>query len=142
LTQPRTIGLMIAANSSSVRSLRRLRRHALIVVVIALQAVRLTAGEKLTNRWPVLLTDSLGRKVYPRKSNCRCSCELSRFESLQYTRQVLSGCNSRPHSANLRAMRSLTNRACRSLVQCTTTSSQYRSDITAGDSRPIQASKA
>src|ERR1019366_5529292 len=123
---------MRATISAKVRSLRRWMRQDRIVRRIRTSASLLTAGEKLTKKRPVLLLASRGRNVYPRNVNCSCSNEPERPESLQYTSRVFTGCSSSPHSASRDAMAFQTARAWALLRQCTTTSSQYRSNVTAG----------
>ena len=50
-------------------SVRFLMFHRLVVALIAFNAFPLTAGVKLTNIPFCLFLTTLGRKVYPRKSN-------------------------------------------------------------------------
>src|SRR6266496_3858033 len=56
--------------------------------------------------------------------------------------RVLSGCSSRPTCASRAAIAARTWRACCSLTQCTTASSQYRSNFRLGYSRAIHSSVA
>ena len=65
-----------------------------------------------------------------------CSYEPRRLPSLQYTIRVLSGCSRSPTSAILSAIAASTCRAWRSLTQCTTASSAYRSNGRSGTPGP------
>ena len=102
---------------------------------IAFAASRLTAGRNDTNMLAVLLLASRGRNVYPRNVN---DVLMSRAgpASLQYTMRVLSGCSSRPTCASRAAIASRTWRAWPLAAQCTTTSSQYRSNGRSGTPGP------
>ena len=71
-----------------------------MVCRMALHALSLTAGVKLTKYFPYRFFDRRGRNVYPRKSNFISGYSPRRSSSLQYTIRVFSGCSSSPHSSN------------------------------------------
>src|SRR5664279_5186049 len=97
------------------------------------RACLLIAGLNELNCLPLLARAPRWRNVNPRNVNSVCSYEARRFPSWQYTIRVLSGCNRSPTASIRSAIAASTVRAWRSLTQCTTASSTYRSNVTLGN---------
>ena len=98
-------------------------RHSRMVARIALAALVLIAGRKLTKYFPQRFFARRGWKVYPRKSNLTDSNFPGRSSSLQYTIRGLPGMSSETALQESIVLASSTSRACRSLLQWTMASS-------------------
>ena len=126
------MGLISRARLPMVCRVRRCSRQRRTSALILSKASLLTAGRNEVNFFPFLARAARARKVNPKNVNDTCSCEPRRTPSLQYTIRVLAGCSRSPTCSILFCSAASTSRAWRSVAQCTTASSAYRSNWTPG----------
>jgi len=106
------------------------------------QGILADRGRKRGERLPVSVASRAGAEGEPKEGERGVRMPTRRLASLQYTIRVLAGCSRSPTSAILSAIALTSMLAWRSLTQCTTASSAWRSNWMVGNLSAIHRSNA